>query len=370
MVAMLALTACSSNDDEVVTGAERQPLMLMAQTANAVTRAQDGYYTSTTGFTGGEVVRLFVAGSSANYTVGAAVPSDSYHSPMTPATENDRLFYPSGIEGTETVYAVYPSTSVTSHTVAYDQTGEAAYKASDLMYARKVVNMSEKTTAQLLTFNHQLVKMKFVITKAPDVEGITKVELKNVKRQATVAASTTGMTLSNITTATGTDAAQGDNILVLGAFTDNDPHTSAVVFPAQAWNNADFLVITSSNNETAVYQLTKNDWTPGGEYTMTLTVDASALGITASIIDWTAQGEIIAVPKNRFYIAPITTAQSLVGGKAEPTPNVYYNGTQLTAGTDFYYVYSNNTAAGTATVTVVGLNSYAGKTSSTTFTIN
>lgn len=54
------------------------------------------------------------------------------------------------------------------------------------------------------------------------------------------------------------------------------------------------------------------------------------------------------------------TSYPLVDGKAEPEPLVIFGNTVLTKGTDYTVSYANNTAAGTATVTVTGAGGYVG----------
>jgi hypothetical protein len=366
---LLLLVACSPAAEEYVApaSADAQPLLLSAAPAAATpTRAADGLYTASTGFDGTETVRVFLADKHADYHVGTADANHNYRSALSPVTS--RLYYPAGTTGEVTVYGVYPATSALTHTVAYDQTTAAGYKASDLMYTRKVVPLASKSTSQTLAFDHQLVKVKFVVKKAADVQQLTKIELKNVKRQATVTADATSLSLSGLTSATGDDAAQGDNILISGTITDTNPHTCVVLFPKQAWDDADFIEATDGNNKTATWQLTKSDWTPGAEYTMTFTVDGASLGLTASITDWTPDGHIITVLRNRLVIDDIPE-QHYTGQPIEPTPDVYYNGQLLTLGTDYYFKYSGNTFQGTATIIAIGLNDYVGKTTTATFQI-
>lgn len=304
VTALTTLMACTSADEVSAPDDSMQAVRLVAAQHNmSVSRAMDGYYTADTGFDGTEAVRIYVADRTAVYNVGPADAEDGYHSPLTPAA--DRIYYPTGAEGTVKVWAVYPAASGPAvanagasgtHVVAYDQTSEAAYKASDLMHAAKEVVMSEKATPQLLLFNHQLVKLKLIITKGADVSDIAKVELKNVKRQAMVAANGDGMTLSNLSTPT-TDT-DGDKILISGPITDTDAHTCVVVFPAQSWIAADFIEVTSATGETAVFQLSKGDWTHGAEYVMTLTIDATVMGMTSTISGWTEGNENPDIPLN------------------------------------------------------------------------
>ena len=56
------------------------------------------------------------------------------------------------------------------------------------------------------------------------------------------------------------------------------------------------------------------------------------------------------------------------GSAIKPTPTVTYKGTKLTKGTDYSLSYSNNTNAGTGTVTIKGKGNYAGSKKAT-FTI-
>ena len=63
------------------------------------------------------------------------------------------------------------------------------------------------------------------------------------------------------------------------------------------------------------------------------------------------------------------SAQTYTGSAIKPSVTVKYNGTALTENTDYYLSYSNNTNAGTATVNVIGMGTYAG-TKSVTFTIS
>lgn len=256
------------------------PVRLSVSQEATVTRAADGLYTNMTGFDGGEQVEVYVNSSDkhAAFTVGA--PDGDKKSELT-----GTLYYPT--TGDANLYAVYPAASTESHTVKYDQTTPANYKASDLMYASKAVTQANKTSTQELQFNHQLVKLKVVIVKAADVSQVTQVMMNNVKRKATVSLSTSALTLSSLTTATGDDATEGDNILIFsGSNTSTEAQTYAVVFPVQSWSNQDFITVTA-DGKTATYKLTKDNFAAGSEYTLTLNINATALNNTVSITSWT-----------------------------------------------------------------------------------
>jgi len=54
------------------------------------------------------------------------------------------------------------------------------------------------------------------------------------------------------------------------------------------------------------------------------------------------------------------TDRTYTGQAIKPTPDVTYQGTKLTAGTDFTFSYDNNVNAGTASLTITGKGNYTG----------
>lgn len=295
-VALLALTACSGNETE-----ETQPQgELLQLTASCdtydlnsmMTRAVEGVdvlYNAQTGFLGGETVKVYFNNSNANYTVGVADATDGYKSTL----YDGQLRYPSTTSGTADLYAVYPAASAAagSHTVAYNQTGAEAYRQSDLMFAKKEISLSNHRVTHNLEFAHQLVKMRFVVTKGSDIPAITKLEMKNVKRTVAITPTASALTQGAKTTATG-----GDNLLVFsGSIDDTQSHTYVVVFPAQDWTGNDFLEMTTADSHVYTFTLEKNDWQNGYEYTLNLAVENNYLGAKVSITNWLNGGEVPAV---------------------------------------------------------------------------
>lgn len=279
--ALLMLAGCST--DELSGNKEGQiPVRLSVSQQTATMRAADGLYTNTTGFDGNEQVEVYVNSNDKHATFTVGTQDSEHKSELTGGT----LYYPTS--GDASLYAVYPAASATagSHTVKYDQTSDANYKASDLMYAKKTVTQANKTSTQDLQFSHKLVKLKVVIIKAADVSQVTKVEMKNVKRKATVSLTTSALTLSDLTSDTD---GNGDNILVSSAETSSaseQTYTYAVVFPVQSWSDADFITVTADGKD-ATYKLTKDNFVAGSEYTLTLNINAAALDNTVSITNWT-----------------------------------------------------------------------------------
>ena len=365
--AVVALfTACTN--EQAVTDAGPQPLRLTVtqtsqQQGGAVTRAvNEPYYTADTGFDGDETVRVFFRDNAADYTVDA--PDDSHRSTL----YGSRLAYPGNVhEGTEALYAVYPSTSTQSHTVAYDQQTVEAYKLSDLMYATDEVDLAENrlTTVHHLSFQHEMVKLRVNVTKSPDVAAITKVEVKNVKRTIAVSTTATELTQGDLSSDAG-----NDNILVFeGEQTTTETQSYVVLFPAQAWDEQPFLAVTA-DGLTVNYLLTRarNEWQNGHIYTINIDVDIAKLGAYVTIADWQEDGTIVQRPYNQLYIEPIA-AQTYTGSPVEPALDVTYNGMPLTLGTDYVVEFEDNITAGTATVYVAGINDYKGLTATATFVI-
>ena len=287
-MSVAVLVACSSEHDDGPAGIE--PLLSAESGSVAGTRASDGLYAPGVGFDGTEQVAVWmkgVSGAATQSTYRVGTPS-SGKSKLSPAGTG--LIYPSA--GTATVYAVYPSTSTSVHVVARDQSntkthapGDAAYKASDLMYARVTVAESAQKTEQSLVFDHQLVKLRVRLTKAAGVGQVSGVTLNNVKRRVAVTPSETGIAIGSAVAAQpsdagyAADAAVNNSILIGGeeaASAAEQVYVYTCVLPAQGWNDTDFLTVVA-DGETHTYKTTKT-LAAGQLYTVSLTVEPGATG--------------------------------------------------------------------------------------------
>ena len=267
------------------------------------TRAADGQYTASTGFSGGEQVTVWMkdASSTASAVYDVGSPDAGKKSAVTVASGSTELEYPA--EGSVTLYGVYPSGSTASHVVRCDQTsttsGNANYKASDLMYARTTVAQSQQDDAQELVFNHQLVKLKVTVNKAADIGQVTAVTLNGVKRKVPVTVSESALTLGTATAAVSGDAdysstAATNNSIQLGksetASAAEATYTYVCLFPPQSWADTEFLTVTTDAGS-AVFTAS-HSFTGGREYSVTLSVDDRTLSAKASIGNWTSGGAI------------------------------------------------------------------------------
>ena len=351
------LTACSADIDQE----QRQDLVPVQLTAcsqdAAVTlaepnsrRASNNLYTSASGFDGGESVKVWMNSteSSSTYTISTSDKT---------TLQGGTLYYPVGTTGNASIFALYPMASASSHTVAYNQHGDAAYKLSDLMYATLSVPLADKTVAQSLSFHHQLLKLHVSVAKGEGVSAITSVKMKNVKRTVTVTPATSSVTIGTATAATD---GNGNEIILFSGSSTDAVQDYACVFPKQPWSGEDFIEIIA-DGQTATYQLTRSEWTAGSSYTLTLNVNAASLGSTVSISNWTDGGNaVVSSGGGDLTIADIIDA-TYDGTAKTPTPVVKYGNTTLTKDTDYELTYRGNTNAGTATVIAIGIGSYQGK---------
>jgi len=114
----------------------------------------------------------------------------------------DKLYYPKGAGYTALFYAVHPATvatDATSFAVATDQSSDAGYKASDLMYvkaSKPIVSRTDKAAPVQLAFAHQLSRIHVTLTSANIKVTVTGIQLVSVNTaQALTTFDQTGMTL-------------------------------------------------------------------------------------------------------------------------------------------------------------------------------
>lgn len=390
--ALLLLAGCNADQltrQQAEDGLVAVKLSVSLDAGSGFTRTTSDLHTEATGFTVGETMQVFMKNGESTtnktYKVSSVTADDPVVATLAANDAADPLYYPTGTTGSVSLYAVYPEgiTQGGSHIVEYDQTGETNYQTSDLMYSSaKEVALSSKTTQQALNaFSHQLVRLKLNIVKGTGVNKITEVKMVNVKRKVTVSAlSDEDITVSAGVTPTEEtgDNANVDEILIFsGENTSTDAQTYYVVFPKQAdagsndWDGTNFITVTA-DGQSAPYTLTK-EFTAGDGYELTLNVNAAALNATTTITDWGNGGSDTgsAGVQTSFSIADVGnqeytgSAITLESGALTVT----YNGRSV-ASDNYDVVYSDNIIPGTATVTVIGKNDYAGIYGVKPFTIN
>ena len=319
----LLLAGCTADRQDGPDGQDgRVPVRLCVglDAGDGFTRTATDLHSATSGFAEGEQMTVFM--KDGETTTGKTYQVQSVSSGTATLTSSAPLYYPMSNEGSVSLYAVYPAgvTTTSGHTVAYDQTTDAAYQASDLMYSpAKEVSLANKGDVQALNaFAHQMVRLKLTVVKGAGISSVTQVKMNNVKRAVSVTTlDETGITLGAAATATGETAEQGNNadeILISSGMTAAS-ETYYVVFPKQVaegndWNAADFITVTAGGAD-ITYNLTKA-FTAGRQYNLTLTLTAATLGTTVTIDDW-AEGdtwEVINEGTASFHIPPILLADA------------------------------------------------------------
>ena len=362
-----AMAACTSDmpfeemtvPEQVISAVEDLvPVEFSASTGYDLTRAA----TSIVTFTSGEAVKVCVRPDGASdytgydFTAATSSQNVTLNAPAAPAA---KPYFPPGEGTTVEAYAYYPATagSAATFSVADNQTTNANYKASDLMYAANRTITKGSTTGTLLTMQHLMAQLALTVNVAQGsgltISSVTVVAKKSV----------------TFTPADGTATVTGNagNIIALSG-----AGTGYVLIPQQTISGVSIKVATGSGTaaETATYNFTSSDnFVAGKSYPITLTVSAQQLGATSAISDWNGQQSVVVEPTgelNFSTIAPVT-----YDGTAK-TPSVTLkdaNGTTVPS-SGYDLEYKNNTNAGTAIILAVGKGNYAGKVAVTTFTIN
>jgi len=304
--ALTVLTACSSDYDFSENGdMERIPVTLAYKTLTTTeTRAAQNLNEGT--FDSGEQGSEFISQTDQNswteyayQTIadGAMIPSGTI-----PYYSNDYNY---------DIAAFYPQLSGETFSIQTDQTTDAAYKQSDLMYA-SVINQARQHAPVTLDFKHKMAKICVNATPGEGVGAITGVKLLNVKPEVTY--DKAGNVALNTT---------ADNIDVTMS------NFGAAVIPAQSVSG-NFLAVTTAGG-TATYRFDANAFEAGMVYTMNVTVEQSAIGqatdvpvtvtnATASHLGW--------LVTNKGYI--YQTAAAIPAGQT-PVAMICYMGEPGTA---------------------------------------
>ena len=198
-------------------------------------------------------------------------------------------YFPTSGNGVN-IYAVYPSgkKSGETFTIETDQSDDAKYKASDLMYGAPTGNatVARQKSAVSINFKHLLSKVTVVLKSgagSPSLDGAV-VKLKGVKPSTTLTASITEGKVSEasgeakditvMTAATG--VLSGSAVIV--------PQTLGTGFIEVTLKNGGVLTSTGlSNGSTSLESVVLET---GKAYTYTITVNLTGLDVSSSIADW------------------------------------------------------------------------------------
>lgn len=236
-------------------------------------------------FTSGESVMVRISNTGANtwsdytFTTGDA-------GAMT--APDPGPYYPAGAQNIDIV-AFYPASAGTSFTVASDQTADASYKASDLMFA-SVTNQAKQAAAVNLAFSHKMAKLCVNITSGQGVTSINSLSVLNVMPT---------VSFNQVTGEIGT--ASGDATSI--AMSNN----GAVIIPAQTISGGLLSIVTDKG--TATYSVADKVFEAGKLYTINITVNLRAVGTTTAITGWTSEGTV--------NVNPVVEVETILGVTSE-----------------------------------------------------
>lgn len=335
-VGLLALTACSA-DTELSELSDRVPINLGYTTVTAnETRASANTALNDVNIASGRAVRVRIStdgGTSYtdyDYTTGAS-------GTMTPPSA--KPYYPAS--GTVKIVAYHPSTASTSFTINNNQTTDANYNASDLMFSNNVSAQEKTTNTVNLQFRHKMAKIVVNATKGDGVNYIESITLKNVKPTVSFNQST-----GAVGTATGTAV---DVSIFSGGGSSNTTASGAAVIPGQTLEG-NFLEIETDQG-TASYDIGGDgyyEFTSNSKTTLNITVNKTAVGVTNSV-SWTSGSAVTVQPT--VVNSPLTVM------------NVTTSHVGWLISSDGY-VYQNKSAVDAANKTAVAMICYVGNAGS------
>ena len=294
---LVALASCSNDHVISQPGAEDTPIRIQANVGAVTTKAASDIQGSQ--FVNGESVNVYIyehtTGGPATYTYGnggnglVTCTSDGAGK-LNPGS----IFYPQNGNGID-VYGVYP-TSVTENqsqfSVNTDQSQDANYKASDLMYASCQTDHRKGSDVNL-TFVHKLSKVTVELIPGT---GFQDTDLDNAVvniMNTYTACSIASLDKSGIGSITASAIPSDIKPVKIGTWSNSTKaKMSAIVIP-QTINAGDQLFEVTLDGISTPYKykipIGGNNvvFAEGKEYNYKLTIKIDGIGVTSSINNWT-----------------------------------------------------------------------------------
>ncbi|MBQ9230086.1 MAG: fimbrillin family protein [Prevotella sp.] len=208
------------------------------------------------------------------------------------------------------ILAYYPSFDGTTFTVSDDQTTDAAYAASDLMWATPLTNEAKTTEKKTLTFSHKMAKIVVTATAGTAVSKINSVTLKQIQRTVDFI-KTTGEV-------SGLTGAAGDIKVVEGESAATV--SGAAVFPEQKINGrllAVGVTLTNGDAGTAYYTVDNKTFNEGSVYTLDITVSYPEVEAETAITSWTEGGTANVAPLRPARVGDLYFSDGTWGSAAD-----------------------------------------------------
>lgn len=274
MATALTLSACS-NDSEP--GSE---IRLFTEVATQTRAANDPAALQQTQFANGTQISVQVTDKAATNPV--AYPLAQYTADgaggLTPS--GAKQYFPASGSKVD-VYAYHPAGAAQAFSVATDQSANAGYLASDLMWA-SLAGISNASTAEQcrLSFTHLLSKIVVQLVQGP---GFTADDLSATSITLGAGALITSGTFA-AATGTFTAAASGTGTITVATNAGTAEHAAIVVPQAMDGKKITLTFASQSSNYTIAEGVT---FEPGKKYTYKLKVGTSGITLVSSqISDW------------------------------------------------------------------------------------
>lgn len=188
-----------------------------------------------------------------------------------------------------TAYGYYPSKPGSTFSVQADQSGDANYKKSDLMYASVNITKSAGSGSGKLTFAHKMAKIIVNITRGDGISSISAVKIVGGYRTINVT-NTTYCTLGT----TLTNANSSTNITVHSGNSTAATLSCAALIPPQTVSGNFLQIVTDKG--TVTYSLSNKAFATAQSYTFNITINAAAIGTTVAITNWANNGSATVNP--------------------------------------------------------------------------
>lgn len=285
MAGLLATAvACTSDDVSQQRDADRVPVTLSYTTQPQVdTRAAASTTLNNDYIESGKQVKVRIS----NYNAGSYTDYTYTTGASGALTLPDPApYYP--LDGTNIdILAYFPADASTTFTVKSDQTKDANYTASDLMWATPHTNVAKTTASRTLNFTHKMAKIVVTATAGTAVSKINSIQLLNVLP---------AVTFNQVTGAVGDASGDATTISVVTG-NETTTATGAAVIPSQTYTSTRLLAVgvTLSNGDpgTAYYTVDSKTFSAGSVYTLDITVSYPEVGAETAITGWTEGGTAI-----------------------------------------------------------------------------
>lgn len=292
---LVALASCSNDHVISQPGAEDTPIRIQANVGAVTTKAGAGLYDQNNNFENGAKINVYIfENSGTTYTYGTSglleytADGNGNLDVKDPGGSSVPQYFPANGHGID-VWGVYPSTVTESSiskdfSIENDQTSDADYKASDLMFATEKTNQKKGAPISLI-FAHKLSKIIVKLDKEPGVNAdLTDavIKLTNVSTKVPL----TKVDHTGILLGTASTNQQDIKELTIGKY-EAINGTAAIVIP-QPTSTMKFKVeLASGGTYTASIPSDPGNFAPNTAYTYTLKLKANGITVTASIEDWT-----------------------------------------------------------------------------------